>query len=66
MPLGTSRTEQGSEADALQRPLRSRLRVRLTASAPYLLVWHATGTHRHLPPKVRRAFHAASGAEALI
>jgi hypothetical protein len=31
MPLGTSRTEQGSGADVLQRPLRSRFRTRLTA-----------------------------------
>jgi hypothetical protein len=31
MPLGTSRTEQGSGADAQKRPLRSRFRARLTA-----------------------------------
>jgi PIN domain nuclease of toxin-antitoxin system len=30
------------------------------------LVWYATGKHRPLSPKVRRAFHAAIGAEALI
>jgi len=30
------------------------------------LVWYATGKHRQLSPKVLRAFHAASGAEALI
>jgi PIN domain nuclease of toxin-antitoxin system len=42
------------------------LRARLTTSDPHILVWHATGTHRHLPLQVLRAFHAASGAEALI
>jgi PIN domain nuclease of toxin-antitoxin system len=30
------------------------------------LVWYATGKHRQLSPKVRRAFHAASSAEVLI
>jgi PIN domain nuclease of toxin-antitoxin system len=30
------------------------------------LVWYATGKHRQLSPKVLRAFHAASDAEALI
>ena len=30
------------------------------------LGWYATGKHRQLSPKVRRAFHAASSAEALI
>jgi PIN domain nuclease of toxin-antitoxin system len=30
------------------------------------LVWYATGKHRQLSPKVLRAFHAASSAEALI
>ena len=30
------------------------------------LVWYATGRHRQLSPKALRAFHAASGAEALI
>ena len=30
------------------------------------LVWYATGKHRQLSPKVLQAFHAASGAEALI
>ncbi len=30
-PEGCDRAEQGSGADALQRPLRSRLRARLTA-----------------------------------
>jgi PIN domain nuclease of toxin-antitoxin system len=30
------------------------------------LIWYATGTHRQLLSKVRRAFHAASDAEALI
>ena len=30
------------------------------------LVWYATGKHRQLSHKVLRAFHAASGAEALI
>jgi hypothetical protein len=35
MPLGTSRTEQGNGADALQRPLRSRFRARLTASVSW-------------------------------
>ena len=38
MPLGTSRTEQGSGADALQRPLRSRFRARLTAGVRPLVV----------------------------
>jgi hypothetical protein len=32
MPLGTSRTEQGSGADALQLTLRFSFRARLTAS----------------------------------
>jgi hypothetical protein len=45
MPLGTARTEQGSGADALQRPLRFRFRRRLTASVkPPLLVCR----HRYL------------------
>jgi PIN domain nuclease of toxin-antitoxin system len=30
------------------------------------LVWYATGKHRQLSHKVLRAFHAASGAAALI
>ena len=30
------------------------------------LVWYATGRHRQLSHKVLRAFHAASGAAALI
>ena len=30
------------------------------------IVWYATGTHRQLSAKVLWAFHAASGAEALI
>jgi PIN domain nuclease of toxin-antitoxin system len=30
------------------------------------LVWYATGKHRQLSHKVLGAFHAASGAEALI
>jgi hypothetical protein len=36
MPLGTSRTEQGSGADALQLTLRFSFRARLTASVGLL------------------------------